>query len=438
MKKLLACLFAVTCMVMASCTSDKSADAGELLATVPSDASLVATVNIAQILDKTGCKVDGSDIIPSKELEEMLTKQGHSKDDSIAVAFLHGQTGIDPTVAVVFQLGYNIYVTGVAADPQAFKAAIEKYGDCTFSDIDGIQTGGNAALSANQFWLKLDGGNIDAGEIKRFKALAKSQSFLSNEYSEKLSTIESDLSGWGNIAGLFNTAGLDFETRAGVQVGLQMAFDDASAMAFSVNTGKKDFTAETSVLNSKGHPAKFLLPMDAVDVKQISSIGGKAQYLGAVGISGKMLDKLRKDTESKSPSVFGLFLQQISGVDGTVAVAWSNGALKGNVLTNGDNITTLTDMLKSYGLSSSKNGNLVDFQTETPLSGSLDVATAADALKGAVAGFTTAEMGEFTGKPSDGSVMTLTLNPNGNSLKLKLKVTTEGKGKSFILDMLTK
>lgn len=438
MKKILFSLTVLFALCLASCSSDKSADAGALLATIPSDASFVATVNLYQLLEKSGCKVKGSEIEPGKEVKNLLAKDSKSQESAFAKAFFNGKSGVDPSVAVAFQLGYYTYITGILADPATFKAMIENETHSSFENNDGVETADNIAMANNQFWINIGQHSIDPKEIEHFLKLDASQSFAQSAYADKLSEITTDIAGWGNISGLLNTASLGFQERATVQVALQTLFEDPSAMTFTVNFDKNKLLSEAYVLNSKGKNAKFLLPTEAVDMKTIDQLQGKASALCAVSIPNKLIKKLQDETKSKSTSVLGLFLDQLKSVDGTVAVAYSkdSDSLEGIVSTDGQNLTNLTSMLSSFRLDSKIEGNIVRVSKGAGLTAGTPVSELAAHLKGAVAGV--AVSGTELGNEMPKGIFTFTLCANGNSLMLKATVETADKNQSLLKTILEK
>lgn len=445
MKKILFGFTVLLALALGSCTSDKSADAGDLIATVPSDASFVATVNLAQLLDKAGCKVDGSKITPSEEVKSVFgnrnsDSKGRSgmQNQAMAEDFYNGKSGIDPTVAVVFKVGYYTYLTGIAADPAQFKASVEKnYGD-TFSREGDFDVAGNVALADNQFWVNLDKGAIDEKELAHFRTLSQSQSFASNAYASQLSKISTDLEGWGNIAALLNTAGLSFQDRATAQVTLQLLFEDPADMAFSLNFGKGTAEATATVLNSKGKEAKFLLPAEPVDLKTIDRIGGNADILAAVNVPAKLMKKLKEDTDSKSPSTLGYMLEQLKGIDGTIAFAMTQGTthgFKAVISTDGQNTAALSALLDNQGATVVKDGNYL-VASEGAMEGSTSVSELAKSLKGTVAGVSGSLPENVAPVSLPLKSCSFALRPHGSGMQIELKLALTNDKENFLITAL--
>lgn len=414
--KLLLPLLAVIAIIMNSCSSGESADAGDLIATVPNDASLVAVANLKAIVEKADAKNLGTN---PQELADILCNP---------------ENGVEPSVAVVFNVGYYTYVSGIAADPAKFKAAIEKKKGVKFTTEDGIDVGGNFAVSANQYWMCIGNTSIDPCEVKHFTSLDKTQSFTSNKQSDALCKFDKDIVGWGNIAGLLNTANADFQQRAIVQAVLQTAFEDASDLSFSVDFQKGKAVIEANILNTKGSLAKFLFPTETIDVKTVESAGTTTDALAAIAIPNKLITELIKQTSSKGVSMFDIILKSFSGVDGTTAVAFNeNGsALSGVISTNGQNMAAITQLLAQRNVKTVLDGNKIRI-SEGTLSGNSQVSELAAEFKGAMLGVATASARDFI-KGSNQAVAggAFTLRPSGNSLQARVVLFGTDRDKNIL------
>lgn len=424
----------VLALLLPSCSGDKSADASGLLSTIPSDASMVVVVNTRSLLEKAGCKVSDDKVTPGKEAQGLLDKVNDQSARSRIDAFCKGETGIDPSVVALFQVGYYTYATGYLADPEKFKSWVAKNQNSAFTSEDGIDVCAGAAVSNSRFWINLEQNSIDPKEIKHFAALDDSQSFMSNAYAEKLSSVSKDMEGWGNINGLLNTANLPFQTRATVQVAVQTLFADPASLWFSINFGKGEARLEAGVLNGKGKTAKYQLPSEELDIKTIESIGGTARSLAAVAIPGKLVEKLIKETASQGPSVFGLYLQQLQGLDGTIALAYDDAktALRGIVTTNGKDITGLTDILGQNEINVKKEGDML-ILSKGSVSGPTEVAELGKEFKGAILGVSTTGFGNFS---KDFERMVMTLTTDGDGLRLNVIGRSADKNENLLLTLL--
>ena len=350
-------------------------------------------------------------------------------------AFLNGESGVEPTALVFFAEGYSNYLTGMAADPAKFKAYVKKVCNAEFSASEGVEiaaAGGNAvALKGNQFWISLSRGSIEAKDINHFVTLSESQSFLANSYSSELTVIGKDVQGWGDIAGLMNTGGVDFRQRAMLQMVMQTIFEDAADFCFSLEFSKGELAAAAQVLNSKGKPAKYILPAQKIDEKTLQGIGGKADMLAALSIPGKLVEKLRKDLGDKVP-----YLDALSALDGTAGVATGADGrdVKGVLTTKGDGNGQLLSLLSMMDLTATSEGRLVKI-AKGNVTGRGDVSAMASDLKGSLLGVCsyTEAFGSASAKAAAFPYFCFRMAEQGGGVECSFKVrTSEPDVNSFI------
>lgn len=434
--KLLTALMLAATLLLPSCSGDNSADTTDLLSTIPSDASLVVVANTKSMLEKCGCKVSDDQVKADDACKALLTKFDSPSNPIGMRAIFDGDLGVDPSIVAFFQLGYYNYATGFLADPEKFRQAIAKEFNASFSTEEGIDICANVAVSGSRFWININQGSIDPKEVKHFTALDKTQSFLSNDYAEKLSTITTDVEGWGNINGLVNTTGMSFEDRAVFQVATQMLFEDPSALRFSINFEKGEVVMAGGVLNSKGKTARFQLPAGKIDTKTVASIGGTTECLAAIAIPNKLVEKLLKETSAQSPSVLGIYLKLFQGLDGTSAFAFdSKGLIRGIISTNGKDLNSLTNILGENDINVVKEGNILRL-SKGDLKGDGDVSEISKDFKDAMVGiaaFNPGDKGNF-GKYVASAV--ITLSPDGDGMKLRLNARSADKNENFLLTIL--
>lgn len=423
----------VVALAFQACNQTAPADAGSLLATVPADVSFVAVVNSASILEKSDCKIEDAKVIPGKDAMASFDKIKSADIKSTLTDLLNGDSGIDPSVMVVFKEGYTTYVTGVAAEPEKFKQSIEQKHNVKFSVKDGIETALNTAVAGNQFWVSLSGQtSIDINDVRHFSSLAENQSFMQNAYASNLAEVTQDVEMWCNISGLMNTSGLDFQQRAMAQMALQTLFDDPSALALSFSLAKGEFKIEMKVLNSKAKPAKFLLPSDKLDIASIAGIGGTTNMLAAVSVPGKLIEKLKKDTDKQRTSVLGIYLNELGCLDGTIAYAQSGENLKGVITTDGKGVATLASFLNSMDVKTQMNGNVLNI-SKGQVTGKGSVEQMANDFKGAIAGMDAADLHE-AGFPANGLASgSLMLYPESGSVTVKVRVLAADKNENPIV-----
>lgn len=386
LKNLLLAIALCLPIILSSCSSDKSADARDLLLSIPSDISFVAVANSGSILDKAGIKVDDGNIEAPDALESHLAKIKDVRTRSLMKTIFSGKSGVEPTALAIFREGYNTYLTGFINNTSDFKKCVTDNGGSEFKSENDLEISDNIAMTDHRFWINLDQHTIDAQAVKAYINLAKDQSFMSNPYAENLCKVEKDIEGWGNIAGMLNTANLKFQDRATVQIALETLFEDAAAAAFSVEFTDGSATLKANLLNSKGKDAKYQFPTEKVDINTIASIGGTADMIAALSIPNKMIEQLKKETASKAPSMLGMILTPLSCVDGTLAIAANNDdAMAGVINTNGGNTSDLSALLAQTGVTTEREGNNIRFK-KGELKGSFNVATEAKLLKGEIAG----------------------------------------------------
>lgn len=444
MKKLM--ILSLICSLMLaglffSCSKEDSADTRSILETVPSDVSALTVFNVKALLKKAGCDVDGTSITPGKEITSAIAVSTNPRCKRAANIFFSGDSGIDPTVAALFIEGYNTYLTGFVADPDKFKAAVEKEFIEKFSKHDEVEKCGNIALQGNRFWMCVSSVNtINAQDVRHFTSLSENQSFVSLKAAETILPLDHDVMIWGDIKGVLNASGADFNSKAMAGVAMEALFADASQMLGNADFHKGKMQLSLGVINSKGETAKFLYPTAKIDPQGLRQIGGKADMLVAAAISPKIVDKLKKDTSSKGISMIGIYANLLSCVDGTCGVAIGNdGIMSGLFTTKGQGTSDLSDMLSQFGMKVEKKDNLLLFSNGTP-AGRASVADLADMTKGAmIAVSLTPDPNKSTG---DGELnlskvkdIALLVVPQSNGIRIDIKAESNDPKANFILSL---
>ncbi len=435
-KRLIPAILLVMCILFGACSGQEDADVGALLKTVPSDVSLVSVINVRSLLEKAGCEVKDSKVIPGKEVKEFLKEETDSSFSSAAASFFAEDNGIDPSVAVMFIEGYDRYIVGLLTDTEAFKKMIEKRSGEPFNAVEGIDVCGNIAVKDLKFWVNISRRNdIDASEIKRFLSLSEKQSFISDPISSSLSEMKKDIEGWSDIRGSINSSDLDFSSKGMAVMALEMIFSDATQTRFSVDIVKNKGELTLNILNSKNGNAKFLFPTDKVNTESVKAIGGDAEIVAAAAINSKFVKYLQEQTSGKGVSMLGSFAVMLKGVDGTCALAGgrASDAYRGFITTDGSGVDALTRMLSEMGTNVTKDGKLLKISGDTAGGGSMKVEDAAPLFRNAMFGMVTS--GAFLDAPmlSEVSVMFV---PSGNSLELKIVAESKDKKNNFLLQLL--
>lgn len=422
--------------LLPSCSKNEAADARELLATVPSDASMVAVVNIKAIIGDTGSKVDGAKVDPSKQLSEAIAGITDQKKAERLKALLDGKSGIDLSCAIIFMEGMDVYAHGNLADPEAFRTMIESESGEKFTSADGVESCGNTAVEGNRFWIRLSHRNsIESNIVKRFTGLDKSQSILSVSGIESLADTEHDIAGWANAAALINASSAGFSQKAMARMAIEAVFADAQSLNFTADFDKGEFETELSVLNSKGKPAKFLYPLEKINTKTIADANVSGSLVVAAAISKKAIAKFQKDAGENSVSMMKEYARLIGCLDGTcVIVADEKGNVSGRISTTGENTLGLQQMLNSFGFSTNVDGKTLLLSKGTP-AGSLSSADAAPLFKNAAAGVVMDgnAMGSGAVKLKSFSIM---LVPDDGSVKVEVKTISSDSGQNFLMTLL--
>ncbi|MDE6337463.1 MAG: DUF4836 family protein [Muribaculaceae bacterium] len=280
----LLCAFVALIPSLTSCQKDKTADVNELLSTVPSSAGVVVGFNLNALLEKAGCKVEGSSITPGKELQEILASSESSSNqakESIKM-ILSGESGIDPVGAIVFTDAYNTYLTAALADTEKFCDFVVKQTELPFENADGnVKVSGNIAVSGAQMWVGITSSTIDAKAVKNYASLDNAQSFASLDVASDIATMTHDVVGYGQIKN-FSRSGLPLGNATTMTLAAGFLFENASALTFNLDFLKGEFTSKVMLLNDKGNPAKFLLPANKISLDEVKRLPATANAIVAV------------------------------------------------------------------------------------------------------------------------------------------------------------
>lgn len=435
------CMLAMMLPVFNSCNKE-SADAGDLLSTVPSSAGLVVGVNVKSVLEKSGCKVDGSDITPGQEVSAWIDRQKDVKDSARRALklFLDGESGIDPTAAIYFTDAYNSYLTAGIADTGKFESFIVDQTGMNLEDAEnGVRTCGNIAIKDAQVWICVSSNNtIDAKAVANYATLGANQSFMQNGFSPNIATMTSDIVGWGDIKAIAKQ-GLPIGDFSTMNLVAGMLFENASAISFNLDFDKGKCGGSLTVMNLDGEPAKYLLPSSKIDLTTVKSVGANAQFVAAMTITKDFTKKIEKIGSSLGGNMFGSFIDALKPIDGTVAVACGDlknpeSSLCGVVTTDGEASRDFMSMLSGFG-ETKKDGKLVRV-TKGTVSGPLDVAKAADMLKGSIFGVVMNMQNAEVGAGSVLKTMAFRLVPSGKGLKCDITLESVDDSKNMLLALI--
>ncbi len=438
----LLCMLAFMLPVLNSCKKE-SADVTDLLSSVPSSAGVVVGFNLQSLLEKSGCKVDGSEITPGAEVASFLEsrKDVKSSEREIVKLILNGESGIDPVGAIFFTDAYSSYLTVSIADTQKFTDFVEKQSGQSFADagID-VRTCANVAIKGAQAWVCVSSDDaIDNKAIANYSTLAEGQSFVSNGFASNISTMTNDIVGWGEIKGIMKAARMYGEMTT-VNLLSGMLFEDAASLSFTMDFLKGKLESSVSVLNSKGKPAKYLLPADKIDVATVKSIAKTAQMYGAVCVTKDLVKKLEKMASSFGGSSAAEMFNSLKTLDGTVAVAFSDDDsfgdnISGVVTTDGAPTLDLMSLISRVA-PVRKEDNLVRF-SKGAVKGEIDVEESADLLKGSTMGVVMDMQSKMVNAGSDFRTLAISLVPASGGIKVDITVESADDSKNILLSLLS-
>lgn len=436
------CLMVAVGAALQSCDNKKAADVSDLLSTVPSSAATVVGFDLRNMLEKAGCKVDGTTITPGKEVEALINAENGVNDSNRETLrmLLSGESGIDPVGAIYFADAYNSYVTAVVADTEKFTAFVEKLQNGSFEDAESnVKTNGNIALSGAQMWVCVSSNNtIDAKAVKNYAGLQESQSFLSSDFAPAIAKMTHDIVGYSQLKGF--TKGMSLSNAATMNLVSGLLFDNASALSFNVDFLNGKATAQAILLNDKGQTAKYLLPADKIDVEKVKGLATTANLVGAMSITKDLIKKIEKMGESLGGNMLSSVTGPLSSLDGTAAIALSNLENPGEgvsaiVTTDGNPSLDLMQMLSQFG-GTQKDGKNVKVVNGT-VSGQLSVDDAAEFLKGSTFGFVVyADGAGVTGSKLGMKSVGLNLASEKGGVALNVCATTTSESENSLLTII--
>lgn len=437
----LICMLALVMPLLNSCKKE-SASTEDLLSTVPSSAGVVVGVNVKSLLEKIGCKVDGMEITPGKEVSAWFESKKGDKaglHDDLQI-FMDGESGINPNAAVLFMDSYNYYLTVMIADTQKFMKFVEAKSGSKFEEADkGVQVCGNVAVKDAQAWVCVSSNNtIDAKAIANYASLSEPRSFKSNSFAPNIATMTADMVVWGDIKSIgdYNP---QFQQALSMGMMTGLTFENPASVAMTVDFLKGKAVLSSKILNDKSEPAKALLPMPKIDVETVKGLGTNADAIFAMSITKDVTKKVEKAVSS-----FGGMANQIMEIlkplDGTVAVAAGGdgdlgSTLEGVVTTDGEPSRDFMTMLSQFG-TTRIDGKFVRF-SKGAVSGGLDIAKVADSFKGASVGFAlNMKAREIMGENSVMNALYLSGKPDGKSVDLEVTLETSDPSRNSLLTLL--
>ncbi len=344
----------VMIIMLGSCS--KSGDMEALLKTVPADAALVASFNADEVLDQLDYKQEGDHASYCKELGQIIEAAGMDRKVLNMVT-----DGIDLTdkVMVAFAKGNTFCVTFSVKDADNFKKWYAGVSDEELEDEgDGFFSGnaGRIMLKDNQVWASSE--KIQVSALEEMLSLSGDDSFA-GKYSAMAGKM-CDKSNYGcaflNIdesISLIRKSGGASEA-AQMQLALGMLFKDADYLSLVATLASDKVTGELTVLNAKGEPAEFLIPMGKINTGAMNKVNSDAAFVAAIDFSPELMSKLQALKTQYAANLSGtdaLVADMLLNLSGTTAFSF-NGPLDYIVsvgMKNADAATGLGKFLSSSG-----------------------------------------------------------------------------------------
>lgn len=432
-----------------ACSGDDSADAENLLKTVPSSASLVSLANVDELLKDAGCEVKDGKVTPSPEISAIISSISDAETRRVLQSLFSGDSGVNPDHAVVFTDSYRTYLTATLTDTDRFREYIESISSGKkFSEADGVSVCGQVAMKGGQMWMLVSSNSdIEPRTVLSYSTLSESRSFFSKPEAERILKSDSDITLWtdmGSITG--SNPNLSIRDAAMATMLTSTVFEDASSVLAAIDFQKGHLTVETDVLNSKCAPSKFLLPLGKIDVATVQKLGGDAETLFAIYFSKELAKKIEGIAGSFGSAIPAEIIDIIKPVDGTVAVAVSTpgdfkGGARGIITLDGKPTPGLLNFLNQFA-GTREEGKTLRFLTKDVYTGSLKVEKSAELFKGKSAGFVASasalgELGFRKDSPiSMFSTISMMLEPKSGSQHLTFRLDGANSEENILLTIL--
>lgn len=456
-------LSAVACGVMlmlTGCGADAGDKISSLLETVPDDAVLVATVNGDALLNDLDAKKDGDTWTFCSEVEDLCSAvesaAGMKKDELLDL--ISADYGVDMAAFVLFATEFDddtLYFTGYLTDAEKFKDAVKELDDdARFRKKNDLEVYENIAIKGNRFWfasVRLDNDtrkddwvddymrdrSKDARKaINKLMELESEKSFMATEYGKEMSKVEKDVYAIMDIDGWLTAMSRHESEFADAKVMMSMVFDDARYFTLTGDLQEDRISFVADVLNKEYAPAKYLIPMEAIDANAMKAIGGDPTCVVAYGISEQIMSESMAILRRVDPSMFrdpevAPILNLIGAIEGTMAAGADLSKLDGTPQTvseisavatvsfkdsqsalNAKNYaytipvsrwdSVPTSILEHVGITCTNSGKQLNFSYGKPMTGG--TASLASELEGKLAGavidFTKLNKVLYTGFPA--------------------------------------
>lgn len=421
----------MTCY-LAACSSDLSDTAKQLLETVPATASNVMVCNIPMIIENADGKVKDNKITLGKNSLNTIIELNDSDSKFPINTIFQSDSGIEPSVIVVFWYGGKPVVTGILDDTSKFKSFVTASVHQNFTDNDGVSVCDNIAIKGNQFWIFNKKANTD--NVNEWSKLSSHQNYLSNKHTDQLSECKYPVAGLLDIMATLNSAGGDFRQAATRQMMLSALFDDAQFLSYNIDFKKAECIITADVVNSKGNPASVNLPFNKIKSSEIEALGGTGNMFAAININQKMIEKINKMLKQVG-GIPASIEQLVGGINGTCVMKWDTTSGKPMIQVPVTKNET-AGLSKLLGIEKNENivykDNMLIIEPEKQIAGTIQASEAGKALAGAYMGIVATPTTLDYGKIKGVSKVTLTAVPDDGGIQFRITMTACNPKQKFL------
>lgn len=303
------------------CSKDKK----DLLETVPADTSVLLFFDANEIWKQLEFNVNGDEVSYCKELKEIVTASGiktSQLDKSIRI--------VDQTnkSAVFFEYDKEFYISFYVKDGKDFMKMLDEENDMSFDKEDGFQLCEHTAIKGDQVWISMNK-DIDTDTLEKFLKLDKDKRFC-NKYEKITETITADDISFAALVNLSKLKELVNEQEFSLGLGtLQgVIFEDSEFILATAKITDNNLSFDIRVLDKKGEPAKFNLPMAKIDVNSLGKLNNNAPLIVAGAVDPALTEKIFNIINSFNHSVPDaaekLFINNLKSIDGTFGLSFSS------------------------------------------------------------------------------------------------------------------
>ncbi|MDE6271768.1 MAG: hypothetical protein K2M31_02035 [Muribaculaceae bacterium] len=412
-------LFVIVMIAFCSCSKGVKDDLNTLYNTVPADASIVVSGDLAKIVEQCGGKVEDERIV-SFGTDGALSAFGKGKlSDTTIDEFQKVAVNVKAGAFVGFVYKGESYLTCMLADAEGLRKAADRSDQ--WKKTGNVECNGNFAIAdGDRLWI---GDRLTAAKVADLMKLSEVQSFLSCKYAEKMSGSDKAATVWMSLDALYSA--LPFSQQAQARMASSMLFENPKFLTGSLDFSKHGGELTLMPMTENYGPAKCVIDVEKIDVKKVAALGGNANMVFAMGVSQKLVNQIQDFGKSMGGALPMGMSSIISPLEGTIALASqednkafvsSPGGYRAVVSTNGKQNAALGQVLE--GLATVKiEGNDFYLSQGSYGDGVLNVADVAKKMEGSWLAIAIGEKDQ----QKDSKVMIL-LTPVDGTLQLKVSV----------------